>query len=775
MDFSKLFPNLKKTTEKDLKDKEKSLSVGDHVCVVKNIRCKQAGKSGVITKINPEDKHGWKSFVVKFDDSKYGSMAFQSGNLNKTVKTAGYEPPYTLDQIREELGDEVADKLSKDPVHRWRSDTGIELIHKEPDLEEFKRIVRNWKLMDDAMKAKSDKKSKELFGKGNMERVEELLDTYRRREKARRFVSAVRKMALKRKLNMFLVTDGASGVVNNGNTAVRNAREAQIQWELEHGDDPYEDWSKKAEVASASTARTSSPLQARTDLYRYMFKALLGDKYNEDDATYWAEADMANAQLQRYKELVLNRAISNRTRFIPGLNYTIIPHYTSKGYWPSAVTDFGRVTDTYPISEDNATTGRGGMVPKLRSKGGRSSWAGWDRSSIGTNKALQPILQLHEGVHSFTPVKAVGNDDISRTSFWGAGGIKAKPNSGGYTGYGSGQWERLVAIATEKAKLRARGFTDTRGLGKTWVDEMLRIRDAPYADKAKAGVGLEDYMMNTGSLRSILYELHDMATSPTATHEDKKKYEDFINAINRDFDVAKNTNDIRTKNHNKEKIAEDNQYEDLIKKAELDLSKWPKYDDFQKERHDKAVELARKIIEEHYKKMHQWGAKTEKGFLSKGKVNNSNRDDVIIRGGKNILKQHRGTCHELSNARLKLLRDAGIDAHRVFNFYGVGQDNDGLLGHSMVIFRGDDGKLHFASPHMADKKRRTGFGNFDSLEDAVNQYMTVMKDKNMGGEFSDDDFVEIHDTTDMDIPDKIKFRDFLHKALKGKLLYTQGR
>jgi len=206
-----------------------------------------------------------------------------------------------------------------------------------------------------------------------------------------------------------------------------------------------------------------------------------------------------------------------------------------------------------------------------------------------------------------------------------------------------------------------------------------------------------------------------------------------------------------------------------------DKKKWPKYDDFQKERHDKAVELARKIIEEHYKKMHQWGAKTEKGFLSKGKVNNSNRDDVIIRGGKNILKQHRGTCHELSNARLKLLRDAGIDAHRVFNFYGVGQDNDGLLGHSMVIFRGDDGKLHFASPHMADKNKRTSFGDFDSIEDAVNQYMAVMKDKNMGGEFSDDDFVEIHDTTDMDIPNKIKFRDFLHKALKGRLLYSQGR
>ena len=94
MDFSKLFPNLKKISEKELKDKEKSLSVGDHVRVVKNIRCRQAGKSGVITKINPEDKHGWKSFVVKFDDSKYGSMAFQSGDLNKTAQA--HDKKYNL-------------------------------------------------------------------------------------------------------------------------------------------------------------------------------------------------------------------------------------------------------------------------------------------------------------------------------------------------------------------------------------------------------------------------------------------------------------------------------------------------------------------------------------------------------------------------------------------------------------------------------------------------------------------------------------------------------
>ena len=66
--------------------------------------------------------------------------------------------------------------------------------------------------------------------------------------KARKLVAAVNRLAKKQGLNFFIVTDGASGISNNGNPAVRNAREAQIKWELEHGADPYEDWSKKAQA-----------------------------------------------------------------------------------------------------------------------------------------------------------------------------------------------------------------------------------------------------------------------------------------------------------------------------------------------------------------------------------------------------------------------------------------------------------------------------------------------------------------------------------------------
>lgn len=61
-------------------------------------------------------------------------------------------------------------------------------------------------------------------------------------ERARKFVSLVKKMAKRRNLNMFIVTDGASATLNNGNKAVRNARRAHIKWEIEHGFNPNEDY-----------------------------------------------------------------------------------------------------------------------------------------------------------------------------------------------------------------------------------------------------------------------------------------------------------------------------------------------------------------------------------------------------------------------------------------------------------------------------------------------------------------------------------------------------
>ena len=62
---------------------------------------------------------------------------------------------------------------------------------------------------------------------------------------ARKFVREVEKLAKRYDANYFIVTDGASGIHNNGNPAVKNARDAQVKWEKKNGYDPDEDWSDK--------------------------------------------------------------------------------------------------------------------------------------------------------------------------------------------------------------------------------------------------------------------------------------------------------------------------------------------------------------------------------------------------------------------------------------------------------------------------------------------------------------------------------------------------
>lgn len=61
----------------------------------------------------------------------------------------------------------LAKHLTNCPVHRFRAETGIELIHEEPTWDEFKRICRNWQLMTPEQKVISDAKAIELFGVDN--------------------------------------------------------------------------------------------------------------------------------------------------------------------------------------------------------------------------------------------------------------------------------------------------------------------------------------------------------------------------------------------------------------------------------------------------------------------------------------------------------------------------------------------------------------------------------------------------------------------------------
>lgn len=98
--------------------------------------------------------------------------------LSKKKLNEEYEPPMSLKEIKRKYGNNLYNKLKSDPVHKWRAETGIELIHKEPSKEELERIMRNWESMDNKRKRLSDKKSMEVFGCNNIDNYNNLIKTY---------------------------------------------------------------------------------------------------------------------------------------------------------------------------------------------------------------------------------------------------------------------------------------------------------------------------------------------------------------------------------------------------------------------------------------------------------------------------------------------------------------------------------------------------------------------------------------------------------------------
>lgn len=97
---------------------------------------------------------------------------------NNSKRSKKYDPPYSAKEVKEKYGEELFKRLSNDPAHKFRMDTGIELIHKEPTLKELVRIGKNWCLMNGDMKLISDKKSKELYGMTNEEHYRMLIKEY---------------------------------------------------------------------------------------------------------------------------------------------------------------------------------------------------------------------------------------------------------------------------------------------------------------------------------------------------------------------------------------------------------------------------------------------------------------------------------------------------------------------------------------------------------------------------------------------------------------------
>ena len=106
-------------------------------------------------------------------------MRSQFRQLVESLLENKYERPYNAEEILQNYGKDIYNKLMKDPCHNWRAKTGIELIHKEPTEQEFNRIWNNWQLMSNEDKQKSDAKSIELFGVDNKTHYEQLKSQYK--------------------------------------------------------------------------------------------------------------------------------------------------------------------------------------------------------------------------------------------------------------------------------------------------------------------------------------------------------------------------------------------------------------------------------------------------------------------------------------------------------------------------------------------------------------------------------------------------------------------
>ena len=118
-----------------------------------------------------------KVIINHIEDSKYYDKLTQSQKtyLSKfdciavlTLKKTKYERPYKLSTIKAKYPPKLYKKLVANPCHHWRAETGIDMIHLEPDDAEQKRTCGNWRLMPDRYKRVSDQKSVEIFGCDNL-------------------------------------------------------------------------------------------------------------------------------------------------------------------------------------------------------------------------------------------------------------------------------------------------------------------------------------------------------------------------------------------------------------------------------------------------------------------------------------------------------------------------------------------------------------------------------------------------------------------------------
>jgi hypothetical protein len=81
-----------------------------------------------------------------------------------------FVPPLTFDQLLEKgYRQEIVDNLRRDPAHKWIHENQLELVHKENTLNDQRNNFINWCCMNDDQKDKSDKQSKMLFQRDNID------------------------------------------------------------------------------------------------------------------------------------------------------------------------------------------------------------------------------------------------------------------------------------------------------------------------------------------------------------------------------------------------------------------------------------------------------------------------------------------------------------------------------------------------------------------------------------------------------------------------------
>lgn len=287
----------------------------------------------------------------------------------------------------------------------------------------------------------------------------------------------------------------------------------------------------------------TTPRSARRTAYEDAARAKYGDKFNMSAIRAMADADLDKAQRRRHADWA-ERGL--REEYIPGTNYSVIPHSTYIHRGSSRTASKLRGVDSrIPVKYDGSRD-RSFIITRRPMWGGKGEFP---KIVLG-RRPIDPAFQdrpndLHEGLHSSAMTSV--HDGEGTTSFWGATGDRS-PDTGirmrgagsaiqgeaVRDGYANGPAEQLVALGNIKAKMRVGGDDGAPGMGRRWAEQ--RIRDRGWWN----GWNVRDWEMNEWSLEGILFDLYDKATRPGATREDVKKYNDFLDSLDWGLERAGN-------------------------------------------------------------------------------------------------------------------------------------------------------------------------------------------------------------------------------------------